>query len=61
MAKYVRRAWRKIKGYSREEVAKAVEKLERKGLIEVVGYNHGEPMYKLTEKGLEEAKKQNKQ
>lgn len=51
----MKRLLRKLWGPSEKEVRSILESLEKKGYIEVHGYNHGEPMYRLTAKGLKAA------
>lgn len=50
----MKRLLRKLRGPSEKEVEETLEGLIKKGLVEICGYDHGEPMYRLTEKGLKE-------
>ena len=51
MRKLLRRLLRPILGYTQEEIAELFERLVREGYLEVIGLDHGDPIYKTTEKG----------
>jgi len=52
----VKRLLRRIRGPTEEDIQAELDRLVEQGLVEIHGYDHGEPLYRLTEKGLEWAK-----
>jgi len=57
----MKRLLKRILGPSEEKIEAMIQECLREGLIELIGMDHGDPIYRTTEKGLkllEDLKKQ---
>ena len=47
----MKRLLRGIRGPSEKEIDIIIEEMVRDGYLELIGFDHGDPIYKTTEKG----------
>jgi len=52
MMRWLRKLLSALTRPSEEEIKQALRDLEKAGLVEVVGVDHGEPIYRITDKGI---------
>jgi len=52
MMRFLLRLLKVLTGPSKAKIEQALRDLEEAGLVEVVGMDHGEPIYRITERGL---------
>ena len=48
----IKKVLRQIKGPSKQELEENFEWLLKEGYLELIGYDHGEEIYRTTEKGV---------